>query len=84
MKRPTVGLFRSHERVRNPYYSGIFGTVQKKCLSGLIRPILGLNIVDKKRVMGVIIAEFNGEFALSTGAIREMFSEEILYKAELK
>ena len=45
---------------------------------------LRVEFVDKDSVMGAIITELPGEFALSTGESIEVFQEEILYKAELK
>ena len=45
---------------------------------------LRVEFVDKDSVMGTIITELPGEFALSTGETIEVFEEEILYKAESK
>ena len=45
---------------------------------------LRVEFVDEDRVMGDIITELPGEFALSTGESIEVFPEEILYKAESK
>ncbi len=45
---------------------------------------LRVEFVDKDRLMGAIITELPGDFALSTGESIEIFPEEILYKAESK
>lgn len=45
---------------------------------------LQVEFVDKDRVLGAIITELPGEFALTTGDSIEVFPEEILYKAEQK
>ena len=45
---------------------------------------LRVEFVDKNQVMGDIITELPGEFALSTGESIEVYKDEILYKSESK